>query len=1484
MGKFFIHHPIFAIAIAIATALIGSIALTMLAVEQYPDITPPVVQVQATYDGADAESVNNAVATPIAEDIMGIDNLLYMQTTSANDGSMTIQAIFDIGTDPDINAIMTQNRVAIASPMLPESVKEQGVVTSKTMTSFMMIYSLYSRSQYDDIFLTNYADINIKDELLKISGVGDVMIMGAGEYAMRVWVDPQKMSYYGITLTEISDAIAVQGGVYPAGKLGAMPNDGSQPFTYTIVLPPQLSTAEEFGSIILRATAAEGTIRLSDVAHVELGSQSYDVMGFYDTAPSAMIVIYQTSGSNAVEVSQRVKATMAKLDKRYPSGMECALVVDSSQSIEAGIRDIFRTLLIALALVIFIIYLFLQDWRATLIPLIAIPVSLLGAFILFPLMGFSINIISLLGLVLAIGLVVDDAIVVVEAVQLNISRGMTPAEGAQKAMQSVTSPIIATTIVLLAVFIPVSFMPSITGLLFQQFAIVLAVSVVISAINALTLSPALCATLLRHKEPASEGFFATFNRWFDRTITRYTASVGAVARRTRRTAIAIVVIVAALVGGWQLIPQGFLPEEDQGYVMVSVTTLNNSSVTTTAEAMHRVAAAINSLPSVASVSYAAGYNMLAGISSTNNGILFAELVDYSDRTLTAAQIASQINAELYVAVPEAFAYAFIPPAIPGLGLNSGATFEVQDLEGRGEDYLWDNAQRFMDTLRRSPLTASVTTQYQSGISQRTLHIDIEHAIELGIEPSELYTVVGTMFGSSYINNFNRFGRIYETYVEAAPQFRADEQSLGSIYVTSTSGEQIALSSVAEFVESSGVAYVSQFNLYRSISVTLMPADKVSSAEAMSLISNMANTTLPPDIGIAWSGVSYEQAVASQSGNMLYVLALAFVFLTLAALYNSWSLPLSIILAIPIAIVGALCFTGFAHLIKPLYVNDIYMQISLVMLIALAAKNAILVVEYANRLLEEEGRDLLDATVEAAKLRVRPIIMTAFAFILGVTPLIFASGVYSTARNIMGVTLVGGVLFATIFGVFIYPALYYMVAKVSGRGGKMAAIIVAMICFVGCAPKLATSTDTPPDEWIYGEGYSQDSLQLPLNWWESFGDTTLNALVTHALTYNRDVAVAAANVRSAQLDIRVVRAEYLPSLTANAEGEVEHTKEYGTIQTYTLEPALSWELSLFGALRNEKRSAQASLEAMRWSYRGVQLSMAAQVATTYFTLQQATSNLHIAQHTYDLRLANSALTDSMYRYGMSSAIDLEQSRSLLYAAQSDISTYRRAMEQSHMSLATLLGENPSATIGTTVGEVGDTPLPPTIPIGIPSQLLTRRPDIAEAYYNMQSAAAKVGIARAERYPTIALTAAGGLVSTTLKELFNGAWAWSATADIVQPIFSFGKLKGREQMAREAYVASMLDYEQSMLSAFGDVERALIAIATYGQQRTSATRLVVANQRIAYLVGALYDSGMENYLNVIDAQRELYSAQQTLVNVVAEQYISYVDLYKALGGGF
>lgn len=1031
MNRFFISRPIAAISLAIIIVFLGVVSIFNLSIEQYPDITPPVVEVAATYNGADAQSVNNSVATPIAQNIMGVSDMLYMEATSSSDGTMNLQVTFEVGSDPDMDAVFTQNNVATASASLPTSVMQQGVTTRKTQTGFLMVYALHSDGRYDAETVSNYAYINLQNRLLKIDGVGKVSIMGAAEYAMRIWLRPDVLEYYALSVDDVVKAISTQATLYPVGKFGAEPSPDDTQYTYTVTLPPGYSTVEEFSNIVLRTTSDGKQIRLHQVASVSLGSQSYGTQSLFEGNPTAVVVVYQEPGSNAVAVGNRVRAEMESAAQRFPDGISYTTIVDSTTSIMAGIEEIVFTLIIALLLVMAIIYLFIQDWRATLIPLVAIPVSIIGTFMVFPLLGFSINVVSLLGLVLAIGLVVDDAIVVVEAVQVNIEKGLTPFDAAIEAMKNVTAPIIATSVVLLAVFIPVSFSGGITGKLFQQFAVTISVSVIFSTINALTLSPALCAKLLKAQKTKRGGLFGTFNAAFDNFIARYLSMTEQGVQRTKRTVASLGVIVILIAVVWRLLPTGFLPDEDQGYVMVFTQTPAASSLNVTEKAMERVNTIVSTHPEVESTAVVAGFNILSGNAATNSGVIFVSLKPYKDRKLSASQIADELTAQLQSEDTTAESFAFIQPAIPGLGVTSGITFSMLDTQGRGLEYMSKNLEKLIDTLNHSPLIAAATTQFDDSTPQKRLVVDREQAMMKDIDLATLYNEMSSLLGSQYIDNFTRFGRLYRSYIQAAPEYRADVSSLNSYFITTRTGESVPLSTFVSVKDTIGVETIKQFNLYTSIPLTVTPAKGVSSGQAMEEISTICNSVLPDDIDTAWSGVSLLQSREGSGNWSLYLIAIVFVFLILSILYESWSLPFAIMLSVPLAVLGALLFTVVAHLFNSEYTLDIYMLISIVMLIGLSAKNAILVVEYADKL-HSEGADLLQSTIEAAKLRVRPILMTAFAFILGVLPLVFADGVYSTARNIMGIALVGGMMAATVIGIFFYPALYFLIRKAFKR--------------------------------------------------------------------------------------------------------------------------------------------------------------------------------------------------------------------------------------------------------------------------------------------------------------------------------------------------------------------------------------------------------------------------------------------------------------------
>ena len=1020
MENFFIRRPIFAIVISIVIVLFGLLSLRTLPIEQYPDITPPVVEVDASYVGADAEAVNDAVATPIAENVMGVSQMLYMQTTSANDGSMSLQILFDIGSNPDLNEVFVQNRVSSATSLLPAEVAQQGVTTQKSQTGFLLVYSLYSDGRYSGPFLSNYAYINLRNELLKIDGVGKVQVMGAGKYAMRVWVNPERMGLFEVSVNDIASAIESQATVFAAGKLGAEPLDSGVDFTYTVTTPPALDTPSDYENIIIKELPNGQTLRLGDIARVEFGCQNYGVISDFEGDPAALVVVYQTPGSNAMEVGRSVKEAMARLEEKFPEGIATATVVDATETIEEGVKEIFLTMLFTLLLVVIVIFIFLQDARAMIIPLVAVPVSIIGAFAVFPLLGFSINIISLLGLVLAIGLVVDDAIVVVEAAQVGIEEGLSPRHATIQAMKKVASPIIATTVVLLAVFVPAAIAEGITGKLFQQFAIGISTSVVISAFNALTLSPALCSMLLKHKPRATKGLYGAFNRWFDRTSDSYLRRSEIVVRHSLRSVILVVLTGGATLWLFHTLPTGFLTSEDQGYLMVSVSLPEAASVERTEEAMRMAQKAMEQIEGVHYVATTAGFDLLSGVASTNKGVAFVALDPYAKRKLSADEIAARINADLYESVPDGEFYAFEPPSIPGLGVTSGITFVLQNRGSGDVGYLASQTKTFMDKAQALPEISAVSTPFNASVPQRRVEINEALALQQGVSLEELRTTLSTFLGGSYVGNFNRFGQLYQTYIQAESEYRREESDLAFYFVSNARGESVPVSEFVSLRDTLGVEYLAQYNLYDAISVNATPAVGVSTGTAMTALEKLAEEELPNDVALAWSGVSYQEANAG-SGSDSYLLAVIFVFLALAALYNSWSLPISVLLGVPLALFGAMLFLWLAHFVNPIFIDNIFARISLVMLIGISAKNAILIVEYADRIFIEEERTLGEAALGAAKLRLRPILMTAFAFIIGA---------YSEARNIVGVSLVGGMLVATLLGIFVYPSLYYFVGRVA----------------------------------------------------------------------------------------------------------------------------------------------------------------------------------------------------------------------------------------------------------------------------------------------------------------------------------------------------------------------------------------------------------------------------------------------------------------------
>ena len=1038
MGDFFVRRPIVAMVIAIFMVIIGVVFLGGLPMEQYPNITPPIVEVRATYTGANAVSVEQSVATPLEQQINGVDNMIYMKSTNSNDGTMTIQVSFEIGTDPDMNTVFTQNRVAAATAKLPEEVKRLGVTTEKSLPNILMIIALTADDpRFDQQFLGNYSLINIKDILARIKGIGRVNVIGASDYSMRIWVKPDRLAHLGISIPEILDAIRAQSVVVPGGKFGAEPAPPGNEFTYTVRLPDRLQSEEEFGEIVIRTTENGSQVKIKHIARVELGVETYNAFTRLNGKQCAMIALYQAPGSNAVALAEEVKAAMADLSSSFPKSMRYDISLDTTTAITAGIDEIIETLLIALALVILVVYIFIQDWRAALIPTIAIPVSLIGAFMVFPMIGFTINVLSLLGLVLAIGIVVDDAIVVVEAVQVNIEKGMSPKEATKAAMKEVTAPVIATTLVLVAVFIPVAVMGGITGSLYQQFAITVAVSVVFSSINALTLSPALCSLLLRKQQPVGGPlgmFFNGFNRVFDKVTESYTNLTMVVARRMTIGLIIIVALTIGLVGLGKLLPGGFMPNEDMGYFMVNVQLPDAASLQRSDAVVKKVEAIIKKYEEVDFITVATGFSLISGSMSSNAGFVFVSLKDWGLREKTANEVVAALNRDLHFGVNEAQVFAFGPPAIPGLGNGSGFTMMVQDRSGNTPEYLATHTASFIQAALERPEIGSIFTTFRATVPQRYMEINRDKVLKAGVALNDIYTTVGAFLGGSYVNDFNRFGRLYKAYIQAEPEYRLSEDRINLFFVKNKDGASVPLSAFVTIKELSGPDYTTRFNLYRAIELTGGPAPGFSSIQALDALEAVARESLPSDMSIAWSNMSYQEKKASGTGSIVFVFALLFVYLILAAQYESWSLPMSILLGTPFAIFGAFAALLLARLLSPSYELNVFAQIALVMLIAMAAKNAILIIEFAN-LEFNKGLSLFDAAIKAAKMRFRPILMTAFSFILGVLPLVLASGAGAEARVVMGVALLGGMTLATILGVFFYPMLYVFIGKLAGYEKK-----------------------------------------------------------------------------------------------------------------------------------------------------------------------------------------------------------------------------------------------------------------------------------------------------------------------------------------------------------------------------------------------------------------------------------------------------------------
>src|SRR5213593_2740846 len=1051
MAKFFIDRPIVAMVISILMVIIGLVAIAQLPIAQYPNIAPPEMLLTANYPGADAVTLEQSVATPIEQQTSGTE--------------MNLRVSFDITTDPNIDQVLVNMRYSQASSQLPQDVVNQGVTVKKSVLSPLALFILHSpKGTYDELFLSNYAYVNLNDPMTRVPGIGQVTVFGANKYAIRFWVNPDTLAKLDITVNEIVKAIQAQNTVNPAGQVGGKPVPRGQEFTYTVLTQGRLVSVEDFENVVVRATPDGSIVRVRDVARVELGEQSYYREARLNGRPAAGIAIYQLPGSNAVETMKAATKLMEEAKARFPDDLDYVTAFDTTLAVTAGIQEIVKTLVEALILVVIVVFIFLQGFRATLIPLLAVPVSMVGTFMVFPLLGFSINTLSLFGLVLAIGLVVDDAIVVVEAVEQHIQQGLSPRDAALKAMDEVSGPVVAIALVMAAVFIPTAFILGITGRMYQQFAVTIAVSVLISAFNALTLSPALSALLLRPRREMRGplgSFFRGFNRVFERVMGGYLDGSRFLIRKAA-FAILLLLVAAAVSGliGIRL-PGGFVPQEDQGYVFANVQLPLAASLDRTAAVNDKLDAIFKAQPGIKYYTGVAGFSLLSLVTTTYNSFYFITLEDWDARNkhgLTANVIIQQLNQKL-AGVAEAQVFAFSPPAIPGIGTSGGVTFMLEDRSGKDPAFLAEQTEKFLAAARKRPEFARLFTTLLPSVPQFFADVDRDKVLKQGISLTSVYQALQAFLGGAFVNYFNQYGRVWQVYVQAEGEFRTHADNVGRFYVRNAAGQPVPLSTLVRMREVNGPEFTTRFNEYRAAQINGLLAPGFSTREGMRALEEVFAETMPRDMGFDYSGMSFQEQVASQGvpATAVFGFSVLVVFLLMAALYESWTLPFAVLLATPIAMFGAL---GALWLRR--FELDVFSQIGLLMVIGLAAKNAILIVEFA-KVAYEQGMPLVDAALEGVRVRRRALFMTSFAFILGCVPLWIAAGAGAVGRQILGTVVIGGMLTDTLIASLFISVSFYVSERFLSKRKWAPAPAGAL------APIQGGSVDAPAGDAPVGDG-------------------------------------------------------------------------------------------------------------------------------------------------------------------------------------------------------------------------------------------------------------------------------------------------------------------------------------------------------------------------------------------------------------------------------
>lgn len=1527
MFERFIKRPVLSLVISLFITLLGILSLFTLPVTQFPEIVPPSVMVTAEYTGANAEVATDAVAIPLERAINGVPGMTYMTTVSTNNGTTLIQVFFEVGTDPDIAAVTVQNRISTVLDELPEEVIRSGVRAEKDVNSMLMYLNIYSDDDTaDERFIYNFADINVLKELKRIEGVGFAEIMGFKDYAMRVWLKPDRLAAYQISSEDIIASIRAQNVEAAPGQTGIGSDRRLNMQQYVLRYPGRFSTPEEYQRIPLRANPDGSILRLRDVAEIEFGSIEYEMASKAEGKPSASIMMKQLPGSNAKDVINRVKERMAELQETsFPPGMKYTMGYDVSRFLDASINEVLHTLVEAFILVFLVVFIFLQDFRSTLIPGLAVPVCLIGALFVMQLLGFSVNLLTLFALVLAIGIVVDDAIVVVEAVHVKMEEGLAPMEATIAAMRDISSAIIAITLVMSAVFVPVAFLDGPVGVFYRQFSLTLAGAIIISGINALTLTPALCALILKSvaHHSSSRGllgvFFKKFNHVYDRVSGKYSGLVGRIAGRRIITLGLLVAFFFATWGMGAILPAGFIPTEDQGMIYVNVTTPAGATVERTEAVLDEIDKLSRKFDAVESVSTLAGYSLVNEVTGASYGMGMINLKPWEERDESVSDLMKLLDEETAV-IADADIEFFPPPTVPGFGNASG--FELRVLDRSGSDDLNELSTvlaEFIQELRNEPAVGNAFTSFDPNFPQYLIKVDYDMAAKLGISVENAMTTLQTLMGSFYASNFIRFGQMYKVMVQAEADYRGKPEDVLKMYAKSDSGKMVPYSTFIEMDRIYGPEQLTRYNMFTSAMITGDAADGYSSGQVIEAVERIAAEKLPQGFDIEWSGMTREEILSGNQAIYIFALCLLFVYLLLAAQYESFLLPLGVILSLPAGVFGAfflLKITGLE--------NNIYAQVALIMLIGLLGKNAILIIEFAE-LRRKEGMPILQAAREGAVARLRPILMTSFAFNAGLIPLVFANGAGALGNRSIGTAAFGGMIIGTIIGVVVVPGLYVLFASLSkprteGKStiSKVKEAVIPMVLIgvlmSACSVKKEIDYQHREVPTSFTGGNKQDTIledttSIAITPWRSFfQDQYLIDLIDTAIKNNPDMQQALYRVEMARANMRMRKGALFPSISAEAQAGLRKYGFYtmdgiGNYDTnfsenlrdderlpdplpdYLLGLRASWEIDIWGKLKNRKKAAFARFLSSYEGQRLVNTQLVAEVASAYYGLLALDNELAILEKNIGLQEESYELIQVQKEGGRATELGVQQMKAVLLNSKGLKEEVLQNINAQENYLNFLCGKF-SDGIQRSKVNIEDYPLSRGVNPGIPANMLILRPDIRAAELNLLAAKGDVKAARAAFLPSLQFSPYVGLQAFDISKLFvtPSSIAYGLIGGFTGPIFNQRLIRSEYEQQLANSGIEYQEYEKTVLKAWQEVETGLKAQEHLKNRRELNKEEVEALILAVDASGELFRAGRASYLDVITSQRSVLDAEISLNSTYKEYLQTIIDLYRALGGGW